>query len=192
MIPGRTRHRVTVAAAALLLATLGPANASAQRFGVELRAGASVGSYTETGAGLEILPSPSFAVVLEARLTESLAGYAGVTRSTFRCEEGFCSDRDVSLTSQGLILGGRWWRGLPWVRAGLALQSLRLSTDTQAETSEPGIGWDLAGGVEIPVGRRVRIRPGLTYLRHQAATEQGEGHVAVLALEVGLVVGLGG
>lgn len=186
--PGRPGTRAAVA----LLTALVPAAASAQQLAVELRAGASVGNYTETAAGLELLPAPSFAVVLETGLTGSLSGYAGFTRSTFGCEEGFCADRDVSLTSQGLILGGRWDGGLPWVRAGLAVQSLRLSAEAQAETSDPGVGWDLAAGVTLPVGRRLRLRPGLTYLRHEAATGQGDGHVAVLALEVGLVVGLGG
>lgn len=181
-----------VLAGAVLALGLSPATAAAQRFALELRGGAAVGSYTATAAALDVLPAPSFGAVLEARLSGPFSAYLGFTRSSFGCEEGFCAARDVSLTSQGLVAGARWDPGLPWLRAGLAFQSLRLTADDQEETSDLGIGWDLAGGIEIPVARRFRLRPGLTYRRHAAATDQGDGEVALIALELGVAVGLGG
>lgn len=176
------------AVGALLAAALlvGAAPVSAQRFAVELRAGAAVGNYTATQAGLDLLPAPAFGATVEARLTPSVAAYAGITRSSFGCEEGFCVNRDVVLTSQGAVLGVRWAPGLLWARAGLAVQSLSVASIAPDETSDLGIGWDLGAGVEVPVGRAFRIRPGITYLRHGAATSDGDGHVALLALELGV------
>lgn len=175
-----------------LATSVSPDTAVAQRFGLEVRGGAAVGGYTATAAGLDVLPALAFGAVLETRVSGPFSAYLGFTRSSFGCEEGFCADRDVSLTSQGLVAGARWGPGLPWLRAGLAFQSLRLTADDQEETSDVGVGWDLAGGLEIPVTDRFRLRPGLTYLRHAAATDQGDGHVALLALELGVAVRFGG
>lgn len=179
-------------ACAVLASGVSPDTAAAQRFGLEVRGGAAVGSYTATAAGLDVLPGPSFGAALETRVSGPFSAYLGFSRSSFGCEEGFCAERDVSLTSQGLVAGVRWGPGLPWLRAGLAVQSLRLTAAAQEETSDVGVGWDLAGGLEIRVTDRFRLRPGLTYLRHAAATDQGDGHVALLALELGVAVRFGG
>lgn len=172
----------------LVVAAAWASPASAQRYTVELKAGAAVGNYTDTGAGLELLPRPSFGALVDVAVSERFTGYLGVTRSSFGCEEGFCATRDHSFTSQGLIAGARFAPGLFWGRAGLAVQWLRVTSDAVAETRGPGVGWDLAAGVEVPVGRGFVIRPGLTYLRHGAATDTSAEHVAVLALEVGVAM----
>lgn len=177
---------------AILAMALCPEAAVAQRFGLEVRGGAAVGSYTATAAGLDVIPALAFGAALEARLSGPFSAYLGFSRTSFGCEEGFCAARDVSLTSQGLVAGARWGPGLLWLRAGLALRSLRLTADGEKETSDLGVGWDLAGGLEITLTDRFRLRPGLTYLRHTAATDQGDGHVAALALEIGVGVALGG
>jgi hypothetical protein len=177
---------------AILAAVLSPASAVAQRFGLEVRGGGAVGSYTATAAGLDVIPALSFGAALETRVSGPFSAYVGLSRSSFGCEEGFCAGRDVSLTSQGLVAGARWGPGLPWIRAGLALQNLRLTADGEEETSDLGVGWDLAGGIDVTLADRFHLRPGLTYLRHAAATVQGDGHVALLALELGVAVGLGG
>ena len=162
------------------------APAAAQRFAAELRGGAAIGNYTETGAGLDLVPGPSLAVTVELRFTELFSAYAGINRSGFGCNEGICTGRDVSLTSQGATVGARLTRGLFWGRAGVAVQALRQSSDVATETSDPGIGWDLAGGVEVPVGRGFLLRPGLTYLRHQVPIDDVDAHAALLAVEVGI------
>lgn len=169
---------------AVLVATAAPA--AAQRFAVELRAGGAVGNYSETQAGLDLVPGLSFAATAELRLTDLVSAYAGINRSGFGCDEGFCTGRDVSLASQGATAGVRLTRGLFWGRAGLAVQMLRQSSDVQTETSDPGVGWDLAAGVEIPAGRGFLIRPGLTYVRHQVPIDDVDAHAALLALEVGV------
>ncbi|NIP83028.1 MAG: outer membrane beta-barrel protein [Gemmatimonadetes bacterium] len=186
----RDRVGPSCLAAALALALAAPA--CAQRLALELTAGAAVGRYSETGAGLELLPGPSFGATLEAEVSESLAAYAGYVRSSFGCEEGFCADRDVTLTSQGAVLGGRWSAGLPWVRAGVTLQSLDVDAAGAGESTDAALGWDLGAGIQLAVGGRTRIRPGVAYRRHGASTDRSDGHAGVLALHVGVAVALGG
>lgn len=185
---GKLRGGILLAAALFVAGAASPA--AGQRLDLELRAGGAVGNYTATDAGLEFVPGPSFGALVEVGLTGPVSGYVGFTRSTFGCDEALCTGRDVTLTSQGLVLGARWTEGLFWGRAGLSLQALNVTSEVQDETSDPGIGWDLGVGAQIPLGRGVRLRPGLSYLRHDAPTDV-DGHVAVLGLEIGVAVGLG-
>lgn len=185
---GRIAGVLALAAVALVVR---PAAASAQRFAIELGAGAAIGTYSESGAGLETVPGPAFEALLQAALTESVAAYAGFSRASFGCDEGFCTDRDVTFTSQGLVVGARWSQGLPWVRAGLALQALDVDARSASESADVGLGWDLGAGLEVGVSG-VRFRPGLVYRRHRAETGLGGGHVAILLAQVGVAIGLGG
>lgn len=179
----------TQKAAVAVLVTLAlvsiPSVSVGQVLRVELRAGAAVGNYSETDAGLDIVPGPTFGGSLELWPTETLAAYVGLNRSSFGCEEALCTGRDVSLTSQGVVVGGRWSPGLPWVRAGLALQTLDIMATNEDDSSDPGLGVELAAGLDIPVWDALRIRPGLTYLRHATSTDRGDGHVGLFALEIG-------
>lgn len=181
---GRMRRRATgVLLGLAALAAAAPAGA--QQWAVEVRGGGAVGSYTGTDAGLDVVPRLSFGATVERVLLPSLSAYVGVARSSFGCDEALCTGQNVTLTSQGLTLGGRYMLGVAWVRAGLAMETLRVESDAASETPDPGLGWDLAAGAEIPVGGGFMVRPGLTYVRHGA----GEGHVALLAAEVGVAMG---
>lgn len=172
----------------LALAAMAAKPAAAQRYTVELRGGAAIGNYTDTGAGLDVVPGPSFAATAELRFTELVSAYVGINRSAFGCEEGLCIGRDVTLVSQGATAGVRLTRGLFWGRVGAAVQVLRQESDARTVTSDPGIGWDLAAGVEVPVGRGFLVRPGLTWLRHQTPDDDIAAHASVLALEVGVAM----
>ena len=180
--------RTRVGALVLGLVALGAVPAAGQGVSVELRVGAAVGNYTGTGAGLDLVPAPSFAAVGELALTESLSGYLGINRSAFGCDEALCVGRDMSLSSQGVTIGARYALGMLWARGGLALQVLRVSSDAETSTSDPGVGWDLGAGVEIPVGRGFLVRPGVTYLRHNAPIGADSGHVTALAAEIGVAM----
>lgn len=188
------RVRRTATAVALVVAAAGalPMPAGGQELVGELRAGGAIGNYTGTGAGLDVVPRPSLAATVGLRLTELVSAYVGVNWSWFGCNESLCADRDVSLASRGARLGVRLSRGVFWGRAGAALQSLRVGSDAATEVSDLDVGLDLAAGVEVPVGGGLLIRPGLTYLRHGVTLGGSDGHVALLALEVGVAMTLTG
>jgi hypothetical protein len=172
----------------LAAAPLAPA--AAQGVVVELSAGGAVGNYTETGAGLDLVPGPAFGARVELWAMPTLAGYAGVTRATFGCEEGICTGRDLSLTSQGLVVGAQWSPGIPWVRAGVAFQGLTIRDPDVEESFDPGLGFELSAGADVPVWGRFRVRPGIVWLRHDASTDLGDGHVSLLALQLGVAMEL--
>lgn len=198
---GRIRSLLGTAALALLtLASTGLAlaatasPASAQKVLVELRGGAAVGRYTATDAGLELLPRPSYGLTVQYRALETLSAYATFSRMSFGCEEGLCTDRDVSLTSQGLSVGGRWepavpWQqARPWVRAGVGIFSLDVDARGGSESVDPGPGFEAGAGLEFRLGERFRIRPGISYLRHATSTDTEDGHATVLAAHIGFAI----
>jgi hypothetical protein len=180
------------AAVALAAAATGAAGAAGQGIQAELRGGAAIGNYSESGAGLETIAGLALAGQVEVPVAEDLSAYAAFTRATFGCEEGFCTDRDVTLTSQGLAAGVRWSPRWVWARAGLAYQWLSLETAGEGTTdADPGFGFDLGAGAAFQLSGQVELRPGVTYRRHAASTEDGDGTVAVLAAEMGVAVRLG-
>ena len=185
------RHVGAVTLLAGLL-VVGTVPAAAQALTAELRAGGAVGNYSESGAGLELVPGPSFGAQVELEVVEDVSAYAAFNRSTFGCEEGFCTDLDVSMTSQGFTLGARWSPWLAWVRAGLALEGLDVETEGEGTTSsDPGLGLDLGAGLSLDLGRRMELRPGVAYRRHAASDATGDGHVAVVTGELGFAVRFG-
>lgn len=187
---GAVRFAVVSLLAAGLAALAAPAGA--QRLTVQVNAGASVGNYSFTDAGLELVPGPSFGALAALEIIEGVSVYAGYTRSDFGCEDGFCIDRDVSLTSQGPVMGALLSAGPAWARAGLGLQWLEIrSTGNETSSSDPGAGFDLGVGVEFPVGGRLLIRPGLAYRRHGASTDGSDEHAAILAAEIGVAMPIG-
>ena len=192
-MPGRRVPGQAMAAALIVVAAAAlPVPAGGQELVGELRAGGAIGNYTGTGAGLDVAPRPSLAAAMELRLTELVAAYLGVQWSWFGCNESLCADRDVSLASRGARLGVRLSRGVLWGRAGAALQSLRVASDAATEVSGLDLGLELGAGVELPLGSGLLARSGVTYLRHDVAMGGSDGHVALLALEVGVAMTLTG
>jgi hypothetical protein len=185
------RVAALVGAAALMGTALAPAPTAAQSLAVELRVGGAVGNYSETDAGLEWVPGASFGGTVAVGVAPAVSAYAGFTRSSFGCEEGFCTGRDVTLTSQGVVVGARWQPGIPWARAGFAWQTLDVESDGGDESVDGGPGFELGAGAAIPVAG-IQVTPGLLYRRHGTSSEVEEGFAAALLLEVGLRVPLGG
>lgn len=185
-VPAAAAGALALACAAALASP-----ASGQELTLELAAGAAVGNLTEAEAGLELVPGPALGAIVDVGVAPGLAAYLGYTRSSFGCEEGFCAGRDATVTSHGAVAGARWGRGLPWARAGLALQSARVDALGSEEGGRDfGLGFEAAAGVELEVAG-VRVRPGVRWLRHDASTAQGDAHVTVLELAVGIAFGVG-
>jgi hypothetical protein len=167
---------------ALLLAT--PA---AGQVTLEARGGGTVGNYHPAAAGLETVPGPTVTGALELAVARFASLYLGLTGSRFGCEEGFCAGQDVSVTSRGLAGGVRVHPPrLPWVRVGLLSQALRIDGNGERESVGPAIGYELGGGLTIPVAGRVRVLPGIAY---RAAGDADRA--STLSAELGLQLRLG-
>lgn len=179
---------------ALAAAAVMAAPAEAQRgLAVEVRGGASAGNYAGAGSDFEVVPRPSFGAGVSYGVTDRLGVYAGVERSAFGCDTGFCAGRGMVFTSQGVDAGVELRLPLsagPWIRAGLVRHTLRFATDpaegggTEGEETS-GVGVSAGAGVEVRLGRRLSLTPGLRYVRYGSAGEDG---VAVLIADVGFEI----
>jgi opacity protein-like surface antigen len=78
----------------------------------------------------------------------------------------------------------------PWIRAGLVGHSLHYRAggnvaDVREGEQTSGAGFSAGGGVELRVGRRLSVTPGVRYVRYGAADRDG---VALLVGDVGLKI----
>jgi hypothetical protein len=174
--------------ALLALPALLAARPAAAQLTIEARGGFSIGNDEAAASRLEPRPRPAVSLVVEYPATRLLSAYAGFSRAAFGCEEGFCTDRDVSFASSGVDAGVRLHLPrLPWLRAGVLYHSLTTTTHAGPAPGESssgkGFGYELGAGFTIPVVRGVRLLPGLAYRTHSA--ESGD-HVSIAAAELGV------
>ena len=108
--------------------------------------------------------------------------YGTFVRAAFACTEGLCAGREVSVVTQGFGAGVMVRPGrLPWVRAALLRYAATVRSEGVASEVEPAFGFELAGGVVLPLTRRMGVLPGL-YFRSQA----GDHRTTVVGLDVGV------
>lgn len=171
-----------VTAAFALLAT--PA---AAQFAIEARGGAAVGNHVPAAAGLESIPGPSYAVQAEYQGWRNASIYVAVSRSSFGCEEGFCTDNTATVTTMGYGAGVRIHPArLPWVRAGAIMYDASVDAENGSEAVDASPGYEMGAGFTIPLGEAVRILPG-AFIRSQP----GDERTTVVGAEIGLQVSFG-
>ncbi len=154
----------------------------------ELRGGLSIGSHTGTAAGLEAAPAFSFEALAVRQITPLLSVYGGFSRTAFGCEEGFCLDRDLTVTGTHGVLGAEAHKAWAWLRLGVLVGKTEVGTE--GEAPDMGPGFHLGAGLSFG-GERVRIRPGLYYRRMSANTPSSSDHAVALGADLGVAVRLG-
>jgi len=180
---------------AAVMAAPAAALSAQEGLAVELRGGAAAGSYAEAQADFELAPEPSIGATVSYAPSRLLGFYAGYSRSSFGCDGGFCASRGMTFTSQGVDAGVRLTLPVPagpWVRAGIVSHSLRYESAPAEGTAQEGeaasgFGLEAGAGVEVRLGRRLSLTPGLRYVRYGAADEDG---VAMVVGDVGLRIRL--
>ena len=163
--------------------------AAAGQTQAEFRGGLTVGSHSASAAALDVAPSVSYDVVIRTQIRSSFAVFGGFFRTAFGCEEGFCTDRELTVVGNHGALGAEFGRGGPWVRVGLLFGSTRVGTE--GDSPELGIGVHAGGGLTIGVGR-LRFLPGVSYRWMSANTASTSDHAIALALDLGVGIRLGG
>lgn len=184
---GRRLAAASLATVAIAAAAAVPV--AAQRVTLHAYGGAAVGNYSESAAGLELTPGLSIGAMAELGIVQAvgISVYAGLTRGTFNCEEGFCAGNPTELTSQGLVAGLRWSPGPVWARGGVAFATLDISPEGGASgTTDRGVGFDLGVGLNFDLGPSLQLRPGVGYRRHAASLEGDDGTLALITGDVGL------
>lgn len=146
-----------------ILMLLAPVVAGAQVSG-ELRAGGAIGNHAPAAAGLETIPGLSLSGTALFMPRPWLAAYASVARSTFGCEEGFCSGRDVSVRTMSLGAGVRVYPlAWAWLQAGAINLSATVSASGSEEPSTGALGYEAGAGLRFPMGPRMALVPAVLY-----------------------------
>lgn len=163
------------------------ATPAAAQFAIEVRGGAAVGNHVPAAAGLEAIPGPSYAVQAEYQGWPIASIYASVSRSSFGCEEGFCTDNTATVTTMGYGAGVRIHSArLPWVRAGAILYDASVDAENGSKAVNAAPGYEMAAGFTIPLGPAVRILPGAFF-----RSQPGDERTTVIGAEIGLQVSFG-
>lgn len=193
-----TKNVLGATALAAVLALAAPAGAQGQ-LALELRGSINnpmgdfgddeqLGASSEAGLGGDVIYS----------LSPNLSVYGGYEQQMFGCEG--CGDDDGA-TSSGFQGGAKLiaYRDglLPWLKAGVVGRKLQLEEDGFEVESDTGVGFQVAAGVDIPLGDVLWFSPGVRYEAYDAefdvagdfvTTEQA---VQFLALDLGLHIHLG-
>jgi hypothetical protein len=154
----------------------------------ELRAGYTVGSHSGTAAGLDMAPALSYEAMVVRPITPLFSIYGGYARTAFGCEEGFCLDRDLTVTGNHAVLGAEAHKAWAWLRLGLLLGKTEVGTEGESPDLGPGIHF--GAGITLGSGR-LSFRPGLSYRRMGASTPSSSDHAVAVAAELGVGIRLG-
>lgn len=182
-------RNVKVRLVALALGALAVHGQAAGQTYAELRGGTTVGSHSGTAAGLENAPSLSFEALVVRQVTPLFSVYGGFARTSYGCKEGFCLDRDLTITGNHGVLGAEAHKAWAWLRLGLLFGKVKVGTE--GESPELGPGVHLGAGFVLGSGR-VSLRPGVAYRWLSAKTPSSSEHAVALGADLGISVRLGG
>ena len=128
---------------------------------------------------------------LEFAFTPMFSAYAGYSWNQFGIED--VDDADV--TDQGFHAGviANFAAGSisPFVKAGAVMHNLSISVDDESEDAEDeSIGFQVGGGVNIPLGNRLTVVPGVTYTSYKITLDEidDDPTISHIAAEVGLKI----
>jgi hypothetical protein len=134
-------------------------------------------------------PQISYEAYVIHRLTPLFSVYGGYARTSFGCEEGFCLDRDLTVTGNQGVLGAEARKAWAWARLGLLFGKTEVGTEGEAPDMGPGIHF--GAGFTLGAGR-LTLRPGFSLRRMSASTPSSSDHAVALSGEVGVAFQLGG
>ncbi len=156
--------------AAIILATItmsGMAQEKSRKFGIELRPGASLA--TGKLGDAELKPGMGFEGTLQYNVWNGASVYAGWGWNKFASEESFAG-RNIDFEETGYVMGLRYTYQLPkspmrlFARAGAIYNHIEVEdVDDIIADSGHGWGWQAEAGVDIPLGKGWKLRPGLKY-----------------------------
>lgn len=163
---------------------LGALPLSAQRVYAEGRAGVSVGHHIPSFAGLKPNPGDAISGTVGLRLFSAAYAFATYAQTSFTCEGGFCEGLEVDIVSRDILTGILIQPARShWFRAALGQHRSDVVT-LDAQSQGPDLrGYELAGGLQLGIGRFIGITPGIFY-RNQF----GEERTAILGADLGVKI----
>lgn len=171
-------------------------------FSLEIRGGLPfpTGEFSDIGndigGGLE--GNYNLGASAELRVTPMLGVYAGYTYSRFKVEdfdgidavdEGFDAGVRASFSTMGLF---------PWVKGGVVYHDAEFVFDEdlgvgpeRVEITGRQLGFEIGGGVEVPLGQHLSFTPGVSYVQYSADETAGDDlDITYVKADVGMRIRL--
>jgi len=162
----KTKKLVTIAIFTMIT-MISMAQENEKRFGVELNGGVSFA--TRELGGLNLNTGVGFEGVFHYRFMPHLGAYAGWGWNKFSTDDTF-EGSDVDVEETGYVLGLQFKHPIAssplsyYVRLGGLYNHLEFEEgDDIIEDTGHGLGFQLAGGVEIELGSNWSINPGFKF-----------------------------
>jgi hypothetical protein len=146
------------------------------------RQGRLPGPRPNTGLGLGLALGGAY------NFTPSLAVYAGFSRLSFGVEGG----GDLDLVDSGLNAGLRYTLPVvgrtlvPYLRGGLVYHQLSIDTPFGRSSSDYGLGFDIGGGLAVPLSPRFSLQPSVSYVAYSPNIDGRSSNVSYFTMGAGL------
>ena len=157
---------------------------------IELRGGSTVGSVSNSLAGLDITPSVSFDFMARQALTPMYGIYGGISWLSFGCENGYCAHHGPRMVKgYHAFIGGELFYNSLWARTGMMYGKVVIGSNTRV--TDAGFGVQGAAGVLLEAGS-FQITPGLSLKRLAMSSTNTSAHAVTLSADIGFAFVFGG
>lgn len=171
----KMKANVIISVIAMLIASSGAIAQSScclpyKKFGVELNAGASAA--TSRLAGAKLSPRVGGELLLHYNFMPHLGLYGGWGWNQLSAGKSFAGD-NIDFEETGYIAGLEWKHPFScssplsyYLRGGALYNHIEVENNPQGKIiGDTGHGWgyQVAGGLDIPVGRSFRLTPGVKF-----------------------------
>lgn len=162
------KTRLFLATAVLTILSISGFAQNNKHFGVELNGGASFATQKLSDAKLNT--GFGFEGILQYHVIPQAGIYAGWGWNRFGADDSFAG-KDVCFEETGYVLGLQFRQALgntgttAFLRAGSLYSHIEIENadgDIIKDTGH-GFGWQVAGGVEIPLGSNWSVTPGVKF-----------------------------
>jgi hypothetical protein len=151
-----------------ILTLTGSAQESPKRFGFEFSTGASMA--TQKLAGSTLNPGFGFEAIILYSFMPRLAVYGGWGWNRFGADESFAGN-DANFEETGYVLGLQLKQPIADSRLSWYLRAGGLYGHIETENSSGdvihdtghGLGWQLAGGIDVALGNNWSLTPGVKF-----------------------------
>lgn len=162
----KTKKLVTIAIFTMI-SVIGMAQENEKRFGVELNGGVSFA--TRELGGLDLNTGFGFEGLFHYRFMPHLGAYAGWGWNKFSTDDAFAGS-NVDVEETGYVLGLQFNHPIStspfsyYVRLGGLYNHLEFEDGGDVlEDTGHGLGFQIAGGIEVELGSNWSINPGLKF-----------------------------
>lgn len=185
---------VGILAAVASVSLAGAAQAQNSAFTIEPRVGLAIptGDFADLwGVGAELNTGFGASVNVGYDFTPMIGAYAGFSYNTFAVD---VDDEDVSINDTGFDAGIRaQFAGIggglsPFLKGGIVYHQLEASDDeAEVELGDQEIGFEIGGGLSFPLGPRISVTPGASYVMF---SPEEDADVSYVKVDVGLRIRL--